>query len=211
MKTAVYASQASHAEPLAPLYDRALLWRGRLSRPAADTLPTGFQALDAALHGNGWPASGLVELLCTQPCPQALRLMLPALSGLQDGLIALANPPARPQASTLRQAGIHSANLLVMRSSNPDTLLRACRESASSGAISALVLWIPAGADTPTNLRRLHLAAQQGRCLLVLMRSADQLQHASPAPLRLQLTALPPTQMRLDIVKQPGGWGGLNG
>lgn len=198
----------NHHDTLAPLYDRAVLWRGRQSRPAASIQPSGFSALDEVLHGNGWPASGLIELLCTGPCPQALRLMLPALSRLQDGLIVLANPPARPQANTLRQAGIHAANLLVMRSTDTNTLLRACRESAASSAVSALVLWLPEGADSATNLRRLHLAAQQGRCLLVVIRGAEQAQQASPAPLRLQLTSLPPAQLQIDIIKQPGGWGG---
>jgi len=207
MNTALRESDARQAD-LAPLYDRALLWRGRQSRTTTAALGSGFAELDAALHSGGWPASGLVELLCATPCPQALRLMMPALARLQDGLIVLANPPARPQASTLRQAGIHSANLLVMRSPDTDTLLRACRESATSGAVSALVLWLPEGADSASTLRRLHRAAQQGQCLLVLVRAGDQAEQASPAPLRLTLQALPPAQLQVEILKQPGGWGG---
>ena len=197
------------AVSLDSLYARADLWRGRLSRQDSPAhVETGFDALDQALHLGGWPAAGLVELLCQTPAPQALRLLLPALSRLQDGLLVLANPPARPQANTLKQAGIHSANLLVMRSQDSATLLRACREAAASGAASAMVAWLPPGCDTPSNLRRLHLAAQQGRCLLVLIRNADQGLQASPAPLRLRLQAAPPAQMHIEVVKQPGGWGG---
>lgn len=196
------------AVSLEALYARSDVWRGRMSRPPATALHTGFSALDQVLHNGGWPASGLVELLCASPCPQSLRLLLPVMAKQQDGLLVLANPPARPQASTLKQAGIHSANLLVMRSHDHQTLLRACRETASSGVASVLVVWLPEGTDSPANLRRLHMAAQQGRCLLIALRSAHQVQHASPAPLRLALRAAPPAHLEIEIVKQPGGWGG---
>ncbi|MDF1780544.1 MAG: hypothetical protein P1U67_04555 [Alcanivoracaceae bacterium] len=202
------STNTNAAVSLDTLYARAEVWRGRMSRPAAAALNTGFSALDQALHNGGWPANGLVELLCASPCPQSLRLLLPVLANQQDGLLVLANPPARPQASTLKQAGIHSANLLVMRSHDHPTLLRACRETAASGAASVLVVWLPEGTDSPANLRRLHMAAQQGRCLLIALRSANQVQHASPAPLRLVLRASPPAHLEIEIVKQPGGWGG---
>lgn len=195
-------------QSLAFLNSRPDLWRGRLTQTLIETQETGFEGLDKALHNNGWPTSGLIELLCTSPCPQALRLLLPVLSRRQDGLIAMANPPARPQALTLQQAGIHSGNLLIMRSTDPATLLRACRETAASGAASALLAWLPEGSDSPANLRRLHMAAKQGRCLLVVLRHARHAVNASPAPLRLLLQGSRAAQVRIEIIKQPGGWGG---
>lgn len=198
----------STAASLNALYDRRELWRGRLHRPASAALSTGFPALDDALHAGGWPDSGLMELLCVPSCPQALRLLMPALAARQDGLLVLANPPARPRADTLHQAGIHTGKLLVMRSADTDTLLRACREAAASGVASTLVMWMPRGTDTPANLRRLHLAARQGRCLLVVLRHADQALQPSPAPLRVLVRAEEGGDLALEIVKQPGGWGG---
>lgn len=198
----------SSAVSLDALYDRHELWRGRLNTPAPAAQPTGFGSLDQALHAGGWPDSGLMELLCVPPCPQALRLMMPALAARQDGLLVLANPPARPRADTLHEAGIHTGNLLVMRSENTETLLRACREAAASGVASTLVMWMPRGTDTPTNLRRLHLAARQGRCLLVVLRHGDQAMQPSPAPLRVVVRATDSGKLSLEIVKQPGGWGG---
>lgn len=201
--------QKAEAPSLAFLHSRPDLWRGRLSKPLLESQETGFEGLNHALHSGGWPASGLVELLCASPCPQAIRLLLPALSRRQDGLIAMANPPARPQVCTLKQAGIHSANILIMRSPDPKTLLSACRETAASGAASALLAWLPDGTDTPENLRRLHLAAKQGRCLLVVLRHARHAVHASPAPLRILLQSSPqPAHVDIEIIKQPGGWGG---
>lgn len=198
----------SESQSLAFLHSRPDLWRGRLAQPLIKNQETGFEELDKALHRGGWPASGLVELLYASPCPQAIRLLLPVLSRRQDGLIAMANPPARPQARTLKQAGIHTANVLIMRSTDPKTLLRACRETAASGAASALLAWLPDGTDSPENLRRLHIAAKQGRCLLVVLRQARHAVNASPAPLRLVLQGSRAAHVSIEIIKQPGGWGG---
>jgi cell division inhibitor SulA len=198
----------SESQSLAFMHSRPDLWRGRLTQPLIEHQETGFEELDQALHSGGWPTSGLVELLYASACPQAIRLLLPVLSRRQDGLIAMANPPARPQARTLQQAGIHSANILIMRSNDPKTLLRACRETAASGAASALLAWLPDGTDTPEHLRRLHMAATQGRCLLVVLRHAHHAVNASPAPLRLVLQGSRAAQVSIEIIKQPGGWGG---
>lgn len=188
--------------------ERPGIWRGR---PVANTelaSDSGFPALNDALHLHGWPAAGLVELLCSGPCPQALRLMLPVMASRADGLVVLANPPARPRAETLQQAGIKSQRLLVMRSERQDTLLQACHEAVASGAVSTLVIWLPENMDDQTSLRRLHLAAREGRCLLVAIRPASVADRPSPAVLRLRLRVQPPTHLAVDVIKQPGGWGG---
>lgn len=179
-----------------------------VSSSAASFLATGFRKLDSALHRGGWPTNGLIELLCQRPCPQAVRLLLPALSRLQEGQIALVNPPERPHPHILKQAKIHTGNLLVMRSPDPDTLLRACRETAASGNVSALIAWLPTGSDTHANLTSLHLAAEQGHCLLIVIREARHAKHASAAAMRLMLHTAPSAQINIEVIKQPGGWGG---
>ncbi|QJX01728.1 hypothetical protein HML84_03840 [Alcanivorax sp. IO_7] len=68
--------------------------------------PTGFAGLDRLLSQGGWPAQGLVELLCPLPCPPLLHLLLPALAGDQPGARLIANPPERPSALALARAGV---------------------------------------------------------------------------------------------------------
>jgi len=171
-------------------------------------LDTGFSKLNDALEQGGWPQSGLIELLCAGPCPQSLRLLLPVMAARQDGLTVLANPPTRPRADTLQQAGIASHRLLVMRSQLDNTLLDACHDAARSGSVAVLVIWLPELMDDHHALRRLHLAAREGHCLLVAMRTTSHAQRPSPATLRLRLRTQPPTHLGVEIIKQPGGWGG---
>lgn len=213
LTSAAAANPASTLAPtLAPtldsLLDRPGIWRGRAAAPADKVRDSGFALLNQNLHQGGWPASGLVELLCAGSCPQALRLLLPAMAQAGDGLVILANPPARPRAETLQQAGVRPHRLLVMRSAREHTLLQACHEAASSGAVSLMVVWLPEQMDDPVSLRRLHLAAREGNCLLVAMRSAQHADRPSPAVLRLRLRIQPPAHLGLEIIKQPGGWGG---
>jgi protein ImuA len=197
--------------PLQSLLHRPDIWRGRDStgtrRPTA--LPTGFAALDRALHYGGWPAHGLTELLCDALCP--LRLLLPALARtVSEGLVVLANPPALPGAAAWQAAGVPLERLLLLTASQPALLRRACLEAASSDAVTAMLVWLPRQERDPRLLRRLHLAAQQGRCWLVAVRDSQCRQHSSPAPLRLSLTPVqhPDVDVQLEVIKQPGGWAG---
>jgi protein ImuA len=197
------------APSLQQLLARTDLWRGSpAAPPATDARGTGFARLDRALHAGGWPMAGLVELLCASPCPQALRLMLPAMADVDDGLTMLVNPPARPHSRTLSRAGLDLSRLLVLHGKQPRILLRACHEALTSQAVSVLVAWLPPEQTDPKTLHRLHLAAREGRCLLVLMREREQLAQPSPAPLRLLLTPTLPGDLQIEIHKQPGGWAG---
>lgn len=207
----------SQTTTLPELLHRADIWRGRDALPdaAPPVWHTGFSPLDQALHHGGWPAHGLTELLSPGNHPGLLRLLLPALARVDNGMIILANPPARPNAAALCQAGIDIARLLVIRSSGEARhLLRACLEAAASNSASALVFWAPASFKDPRHLRRLHLAAQQGRCWLTLIREPHFSRQGSPAPLRLHWQPQPTSQhgpldaVRLTVLKQPGGWAG---
>lgn len=193
---------------LSSLLNRRDLWLGRDAGRASDgVLDSGFAELNRALHYGGWPEAGLCELLCQPPCPLTLRLLLPALARLEQGGILLAAPPARPSARALLEAGLDLQRVLVLRGRQPASILRACREAAASQAFAALVLWWPANAD-PRDLRRLQLAARQGRCWLTLIRPHHDAGQASPAALRLRLRVCPPGDLQLEILKQPGGWAG---
>src|SRR5690554_4134797 len=92
--------------------------------PVGQVVDSGFAGLNDILHQRGLPAAGLVELLCADSCPPALRLMLPAMAARQQqGLLVLANPPARPSAATLRHAAVKSHRLLVLRRDRKSTRL----------------------------------------------------------------------------------------
>ena len=133
------AAPAAHAG-INQLLARQDLWRARDGRPAeAGALATGHAALDNVLQHGGWPRQGMTELLTEGPCPQALRLLMPALGKCDDGLIVLVNPPARPNAALLQRHGIASGRLLVLRSDNPRTLLQASLEAASSQTVLSLI------------------------------------------------------------------------
>ena len=195
-------SSANNSPALDTLLQRPGIWRGRPVSSSEEAINSGFDDLNETLHLRGWPAAGLVELLCAAPCPQALRLMLPAMAARQDGLVILANPPARPRADTLQQAGIKSHRLLVMRSERHDTLLQACHEALASGAVSTLMVWLPESMDDQIARRRLHLAAREGRCLLVAVRPVSQADRPSPAILRLRLRMQPPAHMAAGVVSR---------
>lgn len=198
------------ASSLDHLLHRADVWRARDGRRCSGeaVLASGWPELDQALHLGGWPAHGLTEWLLDGPCPQALRLLLPALAEADDGLVVLAGAPARPHTRTLRRAGLNPEQLLLLHARDPETLMRACRECAASDTTTALVVWLPRRLHEPRNLQKLHRAARRGRCLLVLMRDVWDAEQPSPAPLRLVLASRPPGDLAVRIEKQPGGWAG---
>lgn len=164
---------------------------------------TGFNDLDRLLNG-GWPEHGLVEWLCPLPCPPLLHLLLPVLAGDEPGARIIANPPARPSAPALAAAGVPLEHLLILQSGNRAGLLHACFEAVASDALSVLALWAPGGALPTGTLRRLHLGAQQGRCLLILARPLRAARQPSPAPLRLVLGCPSPGELAITVHKQPG-------
>jgi cell division inhibitor SulA len=190
---------------LQQLLTRRDTWRGRALHSTEHVgRPTGFDALDRLLAHGGWPRHGLVELLCALPCPPLIHLLVPVLARA-GGARMIVNPPARPGAVALAQAGIPLEHLLVLKSGDRATLLRACFEAAASDAVGVLVLWAPSGALPVGTLRRLHLGAQQGRCLLVLVRPQHAARQPSPSPLRLILTCTAPGELGVTVHKQPGG------
>jgi cell division inhibitor SulA len=205
------------------------VWRGR-SRAAIPTLSTGFAALDAGLPGSGWPRHGLVEVLTPQPGVGELYLLLPALAALSRLSPARwctwVSPPHEPFAPSLEAHGVALDRMLLVR-----TLLAAPRQSESnrrpfnekkgggvhldiwameqalrSGACEAALAWLPRA--SPRAIRRLQLAAEQGRALGVLYRSQRFAGEASPAMLRLLLepTARDGRQgARVSLIKSRGG------
>ena len=197
---------AANDRQLQELLAHPSVWRGR-SRAAVETLPTGFAALDAGLPGGGWPRHGLVEILTPRPGVGELYLLLPALAALSRATPARwctwVSPPHQPFAPALEAHGAALDRMLMVNTHLP---LWAHEQALRSGACGIALAWLPRA--SPRAIRRLQLAAEQGRALGVLYRSERFAHLASPAMLRVLLEPLNQDGRhgaRLRLLKSRGG------
>lgn len=196
----------AHDKQLQELLAHPSVWRGR-SRAALPTVSTGFAALDAGLPGGGWPRHGLVEILTPQPGVGELYLLLPALAALSrlspDRWCAWVSPPHVPFAPALAAHGVALDRMLVVNAARRGDPARrppktgdkaggvehrdvwALEQTLKSGGASLALAWLPR--TSARAIRRLQLAAEQGRALGVLYRGQHVAKEASPAMLRLLL------------------------
>ena len=187
---------------LARLLEHPAIWRGSSAAPA-ETLPTGFAALDERLPGKGWPRTGLIEILVSRLGTGELYLLLPALAALTCRPAARwcvwVAPPLEPFAPALAAHGIALERVLVVRNTSS---LWAFEQTLGSGACDVALAW--ARRTHTREIRRLHLAAERGRALGVLFRSRHAARESSPAVLRVVLE--PAIQgVRVTLLKSRGG------
>ncbi|MDR2216681.1 MAG: translesion DNA synthesis-associated protein ImuA [Nevskiaceae bacterium] len=161
------------------------LWRARHAAPQA-TFPTGYEALDRALPGGGWPVSGLIETLVAGDGCGELRLWAPLIAQLTQAqtarCCALICPPFELYAPAWQALGVRTQRLLVVRG---DQAGWAMEQSLLSGACALVFGWI--ARLTMRELRRLALAAQKGAAIGVLIRPSGAAREHSAALLRLAL------------------------
>lgn len=165
----------------------ALWFASQLARSTARGLDTGYAELSRELPDQGWPTGVLIDLLLQQAGIGELRLLGPALQALAPRRIALVQTPHAPQAIGWRQLGVDAARLLSVRAASSADAAWAAEQILKSGSCAALLFWQPH--MRKDKLRRLHLAAQNGSTLFVMLRPLSCAQDASPAALRLSLTA----------------------
>src|SRR5512137_1683863 len=81
----------------------ARLWRAREQGGSATSippgLPTGYEALDCCLPGQGWPRQGLIEILSDHRGIGELGLLMPALARLCGPRAVVTRKQGRPAAS----------------------------------------------------------------------------------------------------------------
>ncbi len=203
--------------PLAPEALHPALWRAhQLGRHAGHACATGFDALDAALPGGGWPARALTELLLPQPGIGELRLLAPALAAVaRDGRPLLwFDPPATPCGWTLQALGVDPRRLVLVRGRDglrghaferlpaADTLW-ALEQTLASGHAGAVLAWLPARLRADV-LRRLQLAAQAHDGPAFVLRDVQARLKPSPAPLRLLLGAAGADRLAVRVLKRRG-------
>lgn len=193
------------ADPaLATVLANPAIWRGGECAPEPAAVPSGFAELDAVLPGRGWPSAALTEVVLAREGIGEIRLTLPALVQLQAAgrdIVWIA-PPHVPYAPPLAAAGVDLARLLLVRCRTPAEQLWAYEQALRAPECGAAFAWLDAGDDRV--LRRLAVAARDGRTWGVLWRRPGQRGSASAAPLRL---ALAPQDGRLavKVLKRRGG------
>ena len=184
------------------LRDCPQLWRGRAPQRPRHGIPSGWPALDAALPDGGWPPQGLVEVLSSGQGQGQVSLWLPAAARLaRDGLgLVLIHPPAPPYAPALVAAGVDLSRCAVLQTAAATDALWAAERAARSAACGLVLFW-PSRIDT-AQARRLQLAADEGRTLLVafLSRPRPELR----AVLRLRIDTEADGRRRLDVLKVRG-------
>ncbi|MDP2367745.1 translesion DNA synthesis-associated protein ImuA [Rhodoferax sp.] len=173
---------------LASAFGAAAVWRAdELARPPGSVLATGHALLDRQLPGGGWPVGAMVEVLQAQSGQNEWRLLLPALQRSPVGPVVLVGAPHVPFGPGLAAQGLDLQRLLWITTAEPAARMWACEQALRCAPVAAVLAWLPqARAD---QLRRLQMAAAQYRKLLFVMRSAQAQGEASPAVLRLLLTA----------------------
>jgi hypothetical protein len=188
-------------------------------------ISTGFEALDLALPGQGWPRAGLIEILVSRIGIGELYLLLPALAALTQRAsarwCAWISPPFEPFAPALAAHGMALDRVFVSRGESA----WAFEQALSSGACEAVLGWAgksPAAASKSKgrsarirkakavtalrarDIRRLQLAAEKGRTLGVLFRPRRCANESSSAVLRMLVE--PAEQgARVTLLKSRGG------
>ncbi len=192
-------------EGLDALLRRRDLWRmGALPRSGAPGISTGFAALDERLPDRGWPAGALSEVLVSALASCELALVRPALAALTRAgrEVILVGPAHLPYAPGLAERGVDLERLLVVRGASGEEQAWAAEQALRSGACAAVALW--ARRLDARTVRRLQLAAQEGRACGWLFRTFAASAAPSPAPLRLALEPRP-RGARVEVRKCRGG------
>jgi hypothetical protein len=188
---------------LSTLLSHPAIWRGGDCAPEPSALSSSFAALDAALPGHGWPQGALTEILLEREGIGEIRLTLPALARVQaEGRdVVWIAPPHRPYAPALAVAGLDLARLYVVHCRDPKDALWAFDQALRAPECGAAFAWLPTHDERA--LRRLQVAAREGRTWGVLWRRPGQRGNAAAAPLRLAL-APHADQLAVHVLKRRG-------
>ena len=188
---------------LAAVLANPAIWRGGDCAPEPAAMPSGHAALDAVLPGRGWPSNALTEILLAREGIGEIRLTLPALVRLQAqgrDVVWIA-PPHLPYAPALAAAGLDLARLVVVRCHAADQLW-AYEQALRAPECGAAFAWLDPRSDRV--LRRLAVAAREGRTWGVLWRRPGQQAAAAAAPLRLGLSPQD-GKLAVRVLKRRGG------
>jgi hypothetical protein len=173
---------------LADLLAHPAIWRGDDVAPEPAAVPSGYAELDAALPGRGWPQGALTEILLEREGIGEIRLTLPAMVRVQAQRrdVVWVAPPYQPYAPALAAAGVDLARLYIVACRTPQDALWAFEQSLRAPECGAAFAWL--ATQDQRVLRRLQVAARDGRTWGALWRRPGQRGSATAAPLRLQVS-----------------------
>jgi protein ImuA len=191
------------------------------SADRAQTLPTGFAALNRELVGGGWPQHGLVELLSDDTGMGELSLMLPAHAYLSNarhlgptGMLWVTSTtwPYLPYAPALSKVGIDLNQLIIAKAPHMSDALWTAEQGLLSGSVGMVTVWLPDQQPLDVSLRRLSQAAHNSNALCILMRPIIAANPPSPAQLRIVLKAAAQSSqthgvrgaLELNLIKRRG-------
>jgi protein ImuA len=183
----------------------AALWRGdQLGSPVVAVHPSGFEALDAALPGGGWPGHSLSEILSPQSATLEWRLLGPALARVCTAghSVVLVGPPRTPHLPGLRLAGLSERQLVWVQAETPAERLWSAEQLVKANAGGALVIWLPQ--VRPEQVRRLQVLATGHAGPVFLCRPSTATQESSAAPLRVLARVGVDWTLLVDVVKRQG-------
>ncbi len=186
------------------LQNNPAIWRaGEIAKGKQKGLATGFSELDAVLPDDGWPLNALIEIITPRWGLGELKLLLPLLlhTTKNSHCAVWISPPYVPYAPALHQYGVALENMIVM----PDeTIGEHClwvlEKVLRTQACGVAIAWPKQLPEK--SIRRLQLAAEQGRSLGIVFRNREA--KSSPAALRIRLTPLK-AGLQIDILKARGG------
>jgi len=178
------------------------LWTSR-QVAALRARDTGFAALNALLPGHGWPLSSLIELLPKTEGIGEMRLVTPALKQLcQEARdIVFVRPPHLPYPPALAKAGLPLNRIVWIDTDSDEDARWVAEQTLRQGMAGAVLLWSDCVKDIA--LRRLQLAAREGEALAFLYRSPLTSIAASPAAVRMELSAAP-MGLHVELLKAQG-------
>lgn len=189
----------ANASSLSQLLARQDIWRGQQWQQQQFAYSTGFSLLDEHLADNGWPQTGVCEVLCDGVGQGELSMVLPMLSQLighslssaknaaqeQDSMVMLVAPPHIPSAQALLQQGLELARLIWIDTEERKERLWAIEQALSNGSVPLVLAWLDN--LSTTEARRLQLAAEKGESLCMLYLPSRCAQQSHPVNLRLAL------------------------
>lgn len=199
------ASRPGWVPEALPAAVSAALWRGdQLGSPVAAVLSSGFDALDAALPGGGWPGHSLTEILSPHSGTLEWRLLSGVLRQVcaAGRSVVVVGPPREPHVPGLRLAGLSDKQLVWIQAETPAERLWSAEQLVKANACGALIAWLPQ--VRAEQIRRLQVLAAGCEAPVFLCRPASAAQESSAAPLRLLARTGLDWELLVDVFKRKG-------
>lgn len=184
---------------------RDSIWRGDASGSSpGQIVSSGFDELDKALPGGGWPTHSLTELLLPAEGLGEIRLLSQSLKHITQGgrNILLVGPPHIPYMHAWENLAIDSRRILMAKVHKTAERLWAIEQGIKSAAFGAVICWLPA--TNPQAMRKLQIIARAAASLVFLFRPASAQFEPSAAPLRILLGPARRQTLSVRLLKRRG-------